>query len=196
MCDVTKIFFACFQSYETSESRLKREFETYGPIKRVGINNHPFQGSGYCVLSSVRGLWPRLVFMTAHPLPLVFLVIGAKTHLFQSISKYGFKTIYTYVVSQKWSFPLLQKRLICFTLSVFLQHVYLVYLVSMIMIADKTNSQYVKGGKCLVWKFEVLYPRINCCAKVAYANFFYDNDIFFPGRSRPCRLLESPQLSH
>ena len=31
----------CFQNYETTESRIKREFEAYGPIKRVGIIEHP-----------------------------------------------------------------------------------------------------------------------------------------------------------
>lgn len=30
-----------FQNYETTESRVKREFEAYGPIKRVGILEHP-----------------------------------------------------------------------------------------------------------------------------------------------------------
>lgn len=33
-----------FQNYETTESRVKREFEAYGPIKRVGIIEHPFVG--------------------------------------------------------------------------------------------------------------------------------------------------------
>lgn len=39
-----------FQNYETTESRVKREFEAYGPIKRVGIIEHPFWGSGYWLL--------------------------------------------------------------------------------------------------------------------------------------------------
>lgn len=33
-----------FQNYETTESRVKREFEAFGPIKRVGIIEHPFVG--------------------------------------------------------------------------------------------------------------------------------------------------------
>ena len=36
----------CFflQNYETTESRIKREFEAYGPIKRVGTLEHPQVG--------------------------------------------------------------------------------------------------------------------------------------------------------
>lgn len=33
-------FVIFLQNYETSESKIKREFESYGPIKRVGIFEH------------------------------------------------------------------------------------------------------------------------------------------------------------
>ncbi|MQK22243.1 hypothetical protein EI013_28155, partial [Escherichia coli] len=39
--DPYKTLFVARLSYETNESRIKREFESYGAIKRVGIlNNH------------------------------------------------------------------------------------------------------------------------------------------------------------
>lgn len=44
--DPYKTLFVARLSYETSESRLKREFETYGPIKRVGIQIIPARGWG------------------------------------------------------------------------------------------------------------------------------------------------------
>lgn len=34
-----------FQNYETSESKIKREFEAYGPIKQVCISQHSLTGS-------------------------------------------------------------------------------------------------------------------------------------------------------
>jgi len=42
--DGTNRLITYLQSFETSESRLKREFETYGPIKRVGIQIIPARG--------------------------------------------------------------------------------------------------------------------------------------------------------
>ncbi|KAK7270429.1 hypothetical protein RIF29_23557 [Crotalaria pallida] len=39
--DPYKTLFVSKLSYETTESRIKREFESYGAIKRVGILNNP-----------------------------------------------------------------------------------------------------------------------------------------------------------
>ncbi|KAB1226166.1 U1 small nuclear ribonucleoprotein 70 kDa [Morella rubra] len=44
--DPYKTLFVARLSYETTESRIKREFESYGPIKRVGILSIP-QGDSY-----------------------------------------------------------------------------------------------------------------------------------------------------
>lgn len=44
-----------YQNYETSESKVKREFEAYGPIKRVGIKEHPIVVLGLLPFGSVRG---------------------------------------------------------------------------------------------------------------------------------------------
>jgi RNA recognition motif-containing protein len=43
------------QSYETTESRIKREFESYGPIKRVGIFEYTQAGlvRGYATTFSL-----------------------------------------------------------------------------------------------------------------------------------------------
>ncbi|KAL8160356.1 hypothetical protein V2J09_001893 [Rumex salicifolius] len=54
--DPYKTLFVARLSYETTESRLKREFETYGPIKRVSVYEHPLRGSGYCLVTSVRAV--------------------------------------------------------------------------------------------------------------------------------------------
>ncbi|KAG6725136.1 hypothetical protein I3842_02G016900 [Carya illinoinensis] len=43
--DPYKTLFVARLSYETTESRIKREFESYGPIKRVGILSIPHGGS-------------------------------------------------------------------------------------------------------------------------------------------------------
>lgn len=42
--DPYKTLFVARLNYETTESRVKREFEAFGPIKRVGIIEHPFVG--------------------------------------------------------------------------------------------------------------------------------------------------------
>lgn len=42
--DPYKTLFVAKLSYETSESKLKREFESYGPIKRVGTSENPCAG--------------------------------------------------------------------------------------------------------------------------------------------------------
>lgn len=53
--DPYKTLFVARLNYETTESRIKREFEAYGPIKRVGIIEYPRNGAqGYCL--SVRGI--------------------------------------------------------------------------------------------------------------------------------------------
>ncbi|KAI8542410.1 hypothetical protein RHMOL_Rhmol08G0136900 [Rhododendron molle] len=43
--DPYKTLFVARLNYETSESKVKREFEAYGPIKRVGIKEHPCSGA-------------------------------------------------------------------------------------------------------------------------------------------------------
>lgn len=48
--DPYKTLFVARLNYETTESRIKREFEAYGPIKRVGISESPRVGSGYWLL--------------------------------------------------------------------------------------------------------------------------------------------------
>ncbi|TXG59620.1 hypothetical protein EZV62_014193 [Acer yangbiense] len=53
--DPYKTLFVARLSYETTESRIKREFESYGPIKRVGIFEYPQAGL-------VRGLCAALSF--------------------------------------------------------------------------------------------------------------------------------------
>ncbi|GKU99143.1 hypothetical protein SLEP1_g12032 [Rubroshorea leprosula] len=42
--DPYKTLFVARLSYETNESRIKRDFEAYGPIKRVGIFEQPHAG--------------------------------------------------------------------------------------------------------------------------------------------------------
>ncbi|KAF8405212.1 hypothetical protein HHK36_010112 [Tetracentron sinense] len=42
--DPYKTLFVARLNYETTEHRIKREFEAYGPIKRVGITDHPHVG--------------------------------------------------------------------------------------------------------------------------------------------------------
>ena len=42
--DPYKTLFVARLNYETTESRIKREFEAYGPIKRVGTLEHPQVG--------------------------------------------------------------------------------------------------------------------------------------------------------
>ncbi|VFQ93415.1 unnamed protein product [Cuscuta campestris] len=49
--DPYKTLFVARLNYETTESRVKREFEAYGPIKRVGIIENPMGGSNFWVLS-------------------------------------------------------------------------------------------------------------------------------------------------
>lgn len=41
MLEVTCCLCSYLQNYETTESRMKREFDVYGPIKRVGILTIP-----------------------------------------------------------------------------------------------------------------------------------------------------------
>ncbi|KAJ0703462.1 putative U1 small nuclear ribonucleoprotein of 70kDa [Helianthus annuus] len=43
--DPYKTLFVANLNYETTESRIKREFEAYGPIKRVGFVEYPKRGS-------------------------------------------------------------------------------------------------------------------------------------------------------
>ncbi|CAL5326363.1 unnamed protein product [Camellia sinensis] len=53
--DPYKTLFVARLNYETSESKIKREFEAYGPIKRVGIKEHLLVVLGlYCLLVRVR----------------------------------------------------------------------------------------------------------------------------------------------
>ncbi|KAF8406424.1 hypothetical protein HHK36_008511 [Tetracentron sinense] len=52
--DPYKTLLVARLNYETTEHRIKREFEAYGPIKRVGIIDNPKWGSGYCLLTLVR----------------------------------------------------------------------------------------------------------------------------------------------
>ncbi|KAI7746839.1 hypothetical protein M8C21_017588 [Ambrosia artemisiifolia] len=42
--DPYKTLFVARLNYETTESRIKREFEAYGPIKRVGFVEYPVMG--------------------------------------------------------------------------------------------------------------------------------------------------------
>ncbi|KAJ0040402.1 hypothetical protein Pint_28263 [Pistacia integerrima] len=51
--DPYKTLFVARLSYETTESRIKREFESYGPIKRVGIFEHPQWVWGGLVCSTI-----------------------------------------------------------------------------------------------------------------------------------------------
>ena len=44
-----KLLCSYFQNYETTESRIKREFEAYGPIKRVGIIRVSQSGTQFCI---------------------------------------------------------------------------------------------------------------------------------------------------
>lgn len=55
-CFIKLISFTYFQNYETTESRIKREFEAYGPIKRVGYVEYPEKGLNVIPFCSVRGL--------------------------------------------------------------------------------------------------------------------------------------------
>lgn len=48
--DPYKTLFVSRLNYETTESRIKREFEAYGPIKRVGIIRVPQKGTQFCLL--------------------------------------------------------------------------------------------------------------------------------------------------
>ncbi|KAF9620343.1 hypothetical protein IFM89_011078 [Coptis chinensis] len=53
--DPYKTLFVARLSYETTESKIKREFEQYGPIKKVGTLGQAKRRSGYCLLTcSVR----------------------------------------------------------------------------------------------------------------------------------------------
>ncbi|CAN6451963.1 unnamed protein product [Victoria cruziana] len=52
--DPYKTLFVARLSYETTEHRIKREFEAYGPIKRVGIMSNS-EGIGCLLLMLVRG---------------------------------------------------------------------------------------------------------------------------------------------
>lgn len=54
--DPYKTLFVARLNYETTESRIKREFEAYGPIKRVGFVEYPKKGLKVIAFCSVRGL--------------------------------------------------------------------------------------------------------------------------------------------
>lgn len=54
--DPYKTLFVARLNYETTESRIKREFEAYGPIKRVGFVEYPKKGLKVIAFYSVRGL--------------------------------------------------------------------------------------------------------------------------------------------
>ncbi|GJT92117.1 U1 small nuclear ribonucleoprotein 70 kDa [Tanacetum coccineum] len=58
--DPYKTLFVARLNYETTESRIKREFEAYGPIKRVGFVEYLEKGLKVIAFCSVRGLvlWP------------------------------------------------------------------------------------------------------------------------------------------
>jgi len=49
------VFFFLLQNYETTESKIKRELESYGPIKQVGIFEHTHEGlvRGYAATFSL-----------------------------------------------------------------------------------------------------------------------------------------------
>ncbi|WOH10312.1 hypothetical protein DCAR_0729779 [Daucus carota subsp. sativus] len=47
--DPYKTLFVARLNYETTESRIKREFEAYGPIKRVGIIRVSQSGTQFCI---------------------------------------------------------------------------------------------------------------------------------------------------
>ncbi|AEE78693.1 U1 small nuclear ribonucleoprotein-70K [Arabidopsis thaliana] len=52
--DPYKTLFVSRLNYESSESKIKREFESYGPIKRVGYSEHSLAGSvRICVMASL-----------------------------------------------------------------------------------------------------------------------------------------------
>lgn len=53
---LTNLNFFYLQNYETTESRIKREFEAYGPIKRVGFVKYPEKGLKVLTFSSVRSV--------------------------------------------------------------------------------------------------------------------------------------------
>ncbi|MFS7954830.1 putative nucleotide-binding alpha-beta plait domain superfamily, RNA-binding domain superfamily [Helianthus anomalus] len=55
--DPYKTLFVARLNYETTESRVKREFEAYGPIKRVGFVEYPVKGLKVIPFCSVRGLF-------------------------------------------------------------------------------------------------------------------------------------------
>lgn len=63
--DPYKTLFVARLNYETTESKIKREFEAYGPIKRVGIREHPLVVLRLLPFGSVR----RLVFQSNFLLP-------------------------------------------------------------------------------------------------------------------------------
>lgn len=48
--DPYKTLFVARLSYETTEQKIKREFEAYGPIKRVGILEQSHNGSWFVAL--------------------------------------------------------------------------------------------------------------------------------------------------
>ncbi|CAI9272362.1 unnamed protein product [Lactuca saligna] len=52
--DPYKTLFVARLNYETTESRIKREFEAYGPIKRVGFVEYPKKGLKVIAFCSVR----------------------------------------------------------------------------------------------------------------------------------------------
>ncbi|KAJ9540958.1 hypothetical protein OSB04_027464 [Centaurea solstitialis] len=52
--DPYKTLFVARLNYETTESRIKREFEAYGPIKRVGFVEYPEKGLKVIAFCSVR----------------------------------------------------------------------------------------------------------------------------------------------